>query len=83
MADRTAFYPEGGGQPWDTGTLGDAKVLELIYLPEVPVGGLLQRGKLFFIQGAVKVDGDHLRPQVEAHVLTARAKRSERDESYL
>lgn len=26
---RTAFYPEGGGQPWDTGTLGDAKVLEV------------------------------------------------------
>ena len=20
--DRTAFYPEGGGQPWDLGTLG-------------------------------------------------------------
>lgn len=27
--DRTAFYPEGGGQPWDTGMLGDAKVLEV------------------------------------------------------
>ncbi len=25
--DATAFYPEGGGQPWDTGTLGDARVL--------------------------------------------------------
>ena len=27
--DRTAFYPEGGGQACDTGTLGQAKVLDV------------------------------------------------------
>ena len=27
--DRTAFYPEGGGQPWDTGMLGGVSVLEV------------------------------------------------------
>ena len=27
--DATAFYPEGGGQPWDTGTLGEANVLSV------------------------------------------------------
>lgn len=27
--DATAFYPEGGGQPCDLGTLGDAKVLDV------------------------------------------------------
>ena len=26
--DATAFYPEGGGQSWDTGTLGSVRVLE-------------------------------------------------------
>ena len=25
----TAFYPEGGGQPYDTGVLGEANVLEV------------------------------------------------------
>lgn len=29
LLDRTAFYPEGGGQPSDKGTLGDASVLDV------------------------------------------------------
>ena len=28
VLDRTAFFPEGGGQPADVGTLGDARVLD-------------------------------------------------------
>jgi alanyl-tRNA synthetase len=30
LLDRTAFYPTGGGQPSDTGTLGEARVIECI-----------------------------------------------------
>ncbi|HEV3218496.1 MAG TPA: alanine--tRNA ligase-related protein, partial [Candidatus Acidoferrales bacterium] len=30
VLDRTAFYPTSGGQPHDTGTLGDARVLEAL-----------------------------------------------------
>jgi len=30
ILDRTAFYAESGGQPWDTGALGEARVLAVI-----------------------------------------------------
>lgn len=29
VLDRTVFYPTGGGQPYDTGVLGDAKILDV------------------------------------------------------
>lgn len=34
LLDRTAFYPEGGGQPADWGTLGEAAVLDVREKPE-------------------------------------------------
>ena len=30
ILDRTAFYPTSGGQPHDTGTLGTARVIDVI-----------------------------------------------------
>jgi alanyl-tRNA synthetase len=30
VLDRTAFYPVGGGQPWDTGAIGPARVVAVI-----------------------------------------------------
>ena len=46
VLDRSAFYPEGGGQPGDRGTLGGARVLdtqerqgEVLHLVDQPVSG--------------------------------------------
>lgn len=30
VLDRTCFYPESGGQPWDVGFLGDRRVVEVV-----------------------------------------------------
>src|SRR5438067_7263743 len=49
VLDRSAFYPEGGGQPGDRGTLGGARVLdtqerggEVLHLVDQPLEGEVQ-----------------------------------------
>lgn len=74
--DRTAFYPTGGGQPTDTGTLGDARVVDCIDAEEA--------GVLHVVQGPVpeigdtihgKVDWlrrlDHMQQHTGQHILSA------------
>ena len=34
VLDQTVFFPEGGGQPADTGVLGGARVLDVQLLPD-------------------------------------------------
>jgi misacylated tRNA(Ala) deacylase len=54
--DRTAFYPTGGGQPHDTGTLGDARVIDV-----------RKEGDLVWhtLDGALPTDGEAVRGEVE------------------
>ena len=40
--DRTAFYPTSGGQPFDTGTLGGARVLDVLDLDDGTVAHVLE-----------------------------------------
>lgn len=73
--DRTAFYPTGGGQPTDTGTLGGARVVECV---DVEAGGVLH-----VCEGDVPAEGqtvtgrvdwprrlDHMQQHTGQHILS-------------
>jgi alanyl-tRNA synthetase len=73
--DRTAFYPTGGGQPSDTGTLNDARVLECI---DTEADGVLHviQGRAPEIGTTVKgrIDWprrlDHIQQHTGQHILS-------------
>lgn len=56
--DRTAFYPTGGGQPNDTGTLGAARVLDCLEDEEA--------GVLHVVEGDAPEVGASLRGHIDA-----------------
>jgi alanyl-tRNA synthetase len=72
MLDRTAFYPESGGQPWDRGTLGGVEVLKVLDLD----GAILHVLKSEIVSGTVhgRVDGptrfDHMQQHTGQHILS-------------
>jgi len=57
VLDRTAFYPTGGGQPSDTGTLNGARVAECIDDGD--------NGVLHVVQGSTPVRGDLVHGRVD------------------
>ena len=73
--DRTAFYPTGGGQPSDTGTLNDTRVVECIDDQENGVWHVLQ-GRAPDVGTLVKgrVDWsrrlDHMQQHTGQHILS-------------
>ena len=71
--DRSAFYPESGGQPSDTGTLGGMPVLELIDEGEAVAHVLAESPKNDSVKG--KVDWprrfDHMQQHTGQHVLSS------------
>jgi alanyl-tRNA synthetase len=74
--DRTAFYPTGGGQPTDTGTLGEARVVDCIdaeseavlhlIVGSVPEAGDRVHGKIDWLRRL-----DHLQQHTGQHILSA------------
>jgi alanyl-tRNA synthetase len=74
--DRTAFYPTGGGQPSDTGMLGNARVVECI--DDEEAGGVLHviRGSVPEVGAQVvgQIDWerrlDHMQQHTGQHILS-------------
>lgn len=73
--DRTAFYPTGGGQPSDTGTLNEARVVECMDDDENAIWHVLQ-GRAPDVGSIVKgrVDWprrlDHMQQHTGQHILS-------------
>ena len=73
--DRTAFYPTGGGQPSDTGTLNETRVVECIETEEAEVLHVMQdRGLEVGARVMGRVDWprrlDHLQQHTGQHILS-------------
>ena len=74
VLDRTAFYPTSGGQPFDTGTLGPAHVLdvldvddEVVHVVDRDVGvGTAVRGSIDWARRF-----DHMQQHTGQHLLSA------------
>ncbi len=74
LLDRTAFYPASGGQPDDTGTLGEANVIEVVerddlailHLTDRPVATGLVRGVIDWERRF-----DHMQQHTGQHILSA------------
>ena len=77
--DRTAFYPTTGGQPFDTGKLGTAKVIDVIdaedgdvdHVIEGPGPVALKAGDT--VRGTIDRDRriDHMQQHTGQHILSA------------
>ncbi|HEV7844307.1 MAG TPA: DHHA1 domain-containing protein [Pyrinomonadaceae bacterium] len=72
--DRTAFYPTGGGQPSDTGTLNETEVVECIETEEGVLHVLKGRGPEVGAHVVGQVDRsrrlDHLQQHTGQHILS-------------
>ena len=78
LLDRTAFYPTSGGQPFDTGWLGQARVVEVVDAPDGRPLHVLE-GPIPEEAVAGRIDWprrfDHMQQHTGQHVLSATFER--------
>src|ERR1700730_8390695 len=71
--DRTAFYPTSGGQPHDTGRLGDARVVDVLDENEEVIDVVDKPSYIGAVKGIIDWDRrfDHMQQHTGQHVLSA------------
>src|SRR5688500_16482922 len=73
--DRTAFYPSSGGQPFDVGALGSARVVDVVDGDDDEVVHVLDRaiGEGERVRGVIDWERrfDHMQQHTGQHVLSA------------
>jgi alanyl-tRNA synthetase len=79
ILDRTAFYPTSGGQPFDTGTLGEARVTDVAEQADGSIGHFVDREleKNSRVRGHVDWARrfDHMQQHTGQHLLSAALER--------
>jgi alanyl-tRNA synthetase len=75
VLDRTAFYPTSGGQPHDTGSLGDAQVTDVIDMDDGAIGHAVSAPLAEDARVHGRVDWtrrfDHMQQHTGQHILSA------------
>ena len=75
VLDQTAFYPTSGGQPYDVGDLGEARVLDVIDREDGEIVHVLDRPLAVGARVGGTVDWtrrfDHMQQHTGQHVLSA------------
>ena len=79
VLDRTAFYPTSGGQPFDTGTLDEAAVVDVFEQEDGTVAHMIDREleKNSRVRGHIDWDRrfDHMQQHTGQHLLSAAFER--------
>ena len=75
VLDRTAFYPTSGGQPYDTGSLGDTQVIDVVDLDDGTIGHVVGAPLAEGARVHGRVDWarrfDHMQQHTGQHILSA------------